>query len=1490
MKTVYLHGKLGQRFGKKWELHASSIQEVFIAIDANSEGFLQYILQSDYQGDPYFILTKDPEQINSEEDLDQNLVSDQSLTFLSDQEEIHLMPCAQGAFVFSAIAAVAGVVVGLAAKFAAASFITKMIVFGVVQAAIMALTKPPKPPERKDPTNSKSFLISGAQTRQAQGIAVPLGYGRLKIGTSNVATRITNKKISTTKNADVLESYTEMEFLDLLCEGPIEGFVNKYGGAISGGDIREGIFLNDVQVKSTETGQLNYILNENESSSKGSPVFKNGAENDTTILSNEVFFTKQYDTQLYGPGPYNKSNKAQGEYNSISEAKNNAAKVMSHFVYNRNVNKIIVSLRAEMMIQNDDGSTKKNSIRFAILMSRYNDEYNVLDSRSGCSVKFEEKAGISKVSAQYNSYFLVSGIATSTYQFDITIKYNPELNSPEVSGGVTFKLIKLSAEYDNSVKGGEVGGVEKNRKLQLAHIVEVIDEKLLYPHSAMCKILIDGKNFNKAPDRNYHVKMKKVLIPSNYNPVSRKYDGPWNGLFKGQTDAAQSINEISDNNKYWSDNPAWVFFDLLHNPRYGIGKYGLEESNIDKWELYKVAKYCDQLVETDFPIETSTGSPRSFVSSGTYSTGSFQITVNTNNFAEEFGNNSSFNGKKVAFFIFQHNYGTGNLSNAQQNVLRQRSIDRNGEMIIEERVILSSNASSKTVVLSGPNFGDNPAAFGSTNVVVGACATQINHPIVEPRFTSNLYLTDRSEAMQIINSMTSVFRGMATYVGGKISVTHDRFQNPIQLFNNSNVFESNFEYSGVRKNKKATAVMVRFNNKDKNFKPDLIYEEDARSMQSLGYVQNETMGFGITSEGQARRLAKWILLTSQLEIESIKFTTGQEASYLLPGSVFEVSDEARTNNDKSGRVLDVQLYRNRIVTDENEIQENVRIYDPYVLIDKENTSTPSYSRIEFTVYCGKTNETLDDINRRSSFEKSEDDQDSEIESLKTPQLVRFEGAIYTDAGINQFGPQGQKTIVSDLTLKLPIEISLPENLIKIYDHGFSNNTRLYFVTDGILPGGIKAAENNVANYYVVNATKHTFQISETANGNAVNIFSVGKDRFKNLGGLHYAVTTDTTKINDALDQINLGAAYSIKGLIATKSQDDISQQHRQGLGISENYANGWAKSDFLGSILLKGDWAYVYGIGWVYVKNLKERTDDNYWFYIQGIGWVWTNSTNKNRYWWIENKYYSTGNNWVHVLYSSSSRQGISGFFVYDSSASSISPLSNGSSYILGQSRKLTIRKRSTTSNPIGYFLSNEEPFSYYVEPAANTPVAINQTNPNYRAATIEKVYRIDEQTSVQGEDAVVVELIEGHGLNLDRNGKITIFGIIGPASPVNGSWHIIKVDENVIELVTSSSIAASVPAPGEYGSEVEVGSISLTENITSLVERFLEGQLFRTIGVKEISENKYEVTGLEYNYSKFYAVDQKGAVRTPALPIPPQADMSIPEAPDGLLLFDLTV
>ena len=86
-----------------------------------------------------------------------------------------------------------------------------------------------------------------------------------------------------------LESHSEITYLDVLSEGPIEGFVGKYGGPISGGDIREGIFLNDVQIKNTAldgNGTFNYILTEKQDEMP--PDIKLGGELDSNILSNNI--------------------------------------------------------------------------------------------------------------------------------------------------------------------------------------------------------------------------------------------------------------------------------------------------------------------------------------------------------------------------------------------------------------------------------------------------------------------------------------------------------------------------------------------------------------------------------------------------------------------------------------------------------------------------------------------------------------------------------------------------------------------------------------------------------------------------------------------------------------------------------------------------------------------------------------------------------------------------------------------------------------------------------------------------------------------------------------------------------------------------------------------------------------------------------------------------------------------------------------------------
>lgn len=114
-------------------------------------------------------------------------------------------------------------------------------------------------------------------------------------------------------------------------------------------------------------------------------------------------------------------------------------------------------------------------------------------------------------------------------------------------------------------------------------------EKFSYPNSALCGIELDSRYFSQVPSRAYHIKGLIVKVPTNYDPVTRKYAttgpgttaGAWDGTFK----------------LAYTNNPAWVYYDICTNPRYGLGRR-ISSSQISKWELYSIAKYCDGRVPT----------------------------------------------------------------------------------------------------------------------------------------------------------------------------------------------------------------------------------------------------------------------------------------------------------------------------------------------------------------------------------------------------------------------------------------------------------------------------------------------------------------------------------------------------------------------------------------------------------------------------------------------------------------------------------------------------------------------------------------------------------------------------------------------------------------------------------------------------------------------------------------------------------------------------
>ncbi|OTL25213.1 phage tail protein [Acinetobacter pittii] len=116
-------------------------------------------------------------------------------------------------------------------------------------------------------------------------------------------------------------------------------------------------------------------------------------------------------------------------------------------------------------------------------------------------------------------------------------------------------------------------------KMYVSAVTEVIDAKLRYPNTALLGIRYDAETFGNVAKVAVDLKGTLIQVPTNYNAETRQYTGMWDGTFK----------------RAYTNNPAWIYYDLCTNDRYGLGSR-LTPLMIDKWSLYRLAQYCDQTV------------------------------------------------------------------------------------------------------------------------------------------------------------------------------------------------------------------------------------------------------------------------------------------------------------------------------------------------------------------------------------------------------------------------------------------------------------------------------------------------------------------------------------------------------------------------------------------------------------------------------------------------------------------------------------------------------------------------------------------------------------------------------------------------------------------------------------------------------------------------------------------------------------------------------
>ena len=308
------------------------------------------------------------------------------------------------------------------------------------------------------------------------------------------------------EDPNTLQSRAVATFVDLICEGEVEGLVNG----------EESVYFNQIPIRDSG-GAYNF---------QGATYeFKPGAPDGVSL--------KDYPTSESERSVDKRLEKGQYAQENISDPD----------VDDLRLSFTIPSLFA---VNSENGDIKKTTVEWFI--------------------EIQPSGGAWTTAKNMSKH----GKCISSYQTDIKLTQLTRTYGP---GPWKIRCARLTDESQSNSLQNDV---------YWAGITQIINRVLIYPDSCLIGVTINSQQFgSRVPSRSYEIHGTRIQIPSNYNPVDRSYGSTWNGTFQ----------------RAYSNNPAWVLYDLATNKRYGLG---LDASLVDEWGLLTIAQYCDQLVDDGF--------------------------------------------------------------------------------------------------------------------------------------------------------------------------------------------------------------------------------------------------------------------------------------------------------------------------------------------------------------------------------------------------------------------------------------------------------------------------------------------------------------------------------------------------------------------------------------------------------------------------------------------------------------------------------------------------------------------------------------------------------------------------------------------------------------------------------------------------------------------------------------------------------------------------
>ena len=459
---------------------------------------------------------------------------------------------------------------------------------------------------------------------------------------------------------------------------------------------------------------------------------------------------------------------------------------------------------------------------------------------------------------------LVKGRTNDLYQIQKTINIPdaPDANARTIA----IKVAKFNALHDDP------NIVQQGNSVRFMSIVKVIEQSPArnYPNTALVGLKIDAENFSNVPTRSYFVKGIKIRIPSGVNVDinTGRIEYPTNYVFNNTMQSAR-----------FCACPVFVLYDILTNKRYGLGEQILTPAekitfngvakNIDLFSFVDASKYANTLVSdrrTNTTLD-SNGNPVASTISGTYVQTGTKVVIT-------FSANSGFQKNDLVTL----DYTTGLATDATSKI---KKVQQN-----------------KTVIII--KAGNSLSTNGNVTVTKGG---------TEPRFSFNGVINRQDDAFRLLNKVASNFRGSLYFDEGKLKIVCDKPQDPVYLFNRSNVTAEGFTYEGSDVKTRSNSVIVKFfNNVTQQIDyvqhpPTVTDTENDPFVKAYGLNKKQIDAFGCTSAGQASRLARFIYYSENFLTETCTFSITSEAGVMLKvGMVISISDPVRSGTRLAGRI------------------------------------------------------------------------------------------------------------------------------------------------------------------------------------------------------------------------------------------------------------------------------------------------------------------------------------------------------------------------------------------------------------------------------------------------------------------------------------------------------------------------------------------------------------------------------------------------------------